>query len=250
MRLPMNQANPPLPSERLMPSSHARRLVRWLPVLALVAGVAVGVPGSQAAPGGTLTLTPTQAAPGEPLHFVGSLPTAVRRPIVVQRGMYGNWIDLQTRHTDNRGRFNFRVPKNGMPSDPYRVMAPRTTVGGHTYAAVATPVRTVVTLEPDVEIGLSSSNAAVGRTVTLDVDATPARPGRPLLLQRRVSPTVWRTVVLAVGVTEDKQGEGSFTLDTLVPGTSTYRVVAADWKGAGWYPSFPVTLTVTQGRTR
>lgn len=233
-----------------MPSPRARRLARWLPVLALAAGVAVGVPGSQAAPGGTLTLTPTQASPGEPLHFVGSLPTPVRRPIVVQRGMYGNWIDLETRYTDAGGRFDFRVPKNGMPSDPYRVMAPRTTVGGHTYAAVATPVRTVVTLEPDVEVDLSASKVAVGRTVTLGVDATPARPGRPLVLQRRVSPTAWRTVALSVGVTEDKYGEGSFTLNTLTPGTATYRVVAAAWNGAGWYPSFPVTLTVTEGRAR
>jgi len=233
-----------------MSSLHARRLARWLPVLALAAGVAVGVPGSQAAPGGALTVTPAQASPGEPLHFVGSLPTAVRRQIIVQRGMYGNWIDLQTRYTDAHGDFSFRVPKNGMPSDPYRVMAPRATVGGHTYAAVATPVRTIATLEPNVEVSLSSAKVAVGRSVTLGVEATPARPGRPLMLQRRVSPTAWRTVVQSVGAVEDQYGEGSFALDTLTTGTATYRVVAAAWKGAGWYPSFPVTLTVTEGRAR
>jgi hypothetical protein len=180
-------------------------------------------------------VTPAQASPGEPLHFVGALPTAVRRPIVVQRGMYGNWIDLGTRHTNAHGAFSFSVPKNGMPSDPYRILAPQVRIGGHVYPALATPVRTIQTIEPDVEVYLSPTQDGA---IVLTADATPARAGRTLRLERRVTPTKWVTVATHA---EDRNGSASFAVTPKASDT-VYRVVAATWNGAGWYPSFPVTV--------
>ena len=219
-----------------------RRSTRWLPALALLAGAALVAPGAEAAQHGSLTITPTQAAPGEPLLLTGTLPTKVRRPVVVQRGADGRFSIVGRGRTDAHGRYRVTIPKNGMPSDPYRVFAPRIHAHHHVYRAITTPTRTIRTLEPDVTVALSAGAVGVGQSVTLTATGTPVRPGRPLTLQRRVSPTVWQTV--GTSRPEDGRGHATFTLDTSTPGSATYRVRAESWNGAGWYPSLPITLAV------
>ena len=223
-------------------SSSAARPAGWLAVLALVAGSMLLVPSAEAAKGGTLRVRPAQAAPGEPLTLSGKLRTKVRRPVAVQRGMYGKYSDIAHGHTDRRGRFTLTVPKNGMPSDPYRVVARKVRIHHKVYPAITTRIRVVKTQEPDVGLALSSEAVAVGGSATLTATGYPVRPGRPLTLQRRISPTTWQTI--GASKREDARGRAVFSLDSSTPGEQTYRVRAEAWNGAGWYPSFPVTLTV------
>lgn len=220
----------------------AARMVRWVPALALVIGSALLVPASDAARGPHLNVTPTQAAPGEILTLTGSLPTKVRRPIVVQRRMGNSYLVVAHGRTNAKGRFHLRIHKNGMPSDPYRVFARTVRVHHKVYRAIHTPVRVVKTLEPDVEATLSTDSVGVGGRATLTAAATPVRPGRPLTLQVRTSPTTWQTI--GSSVPENTRGQATFVLDTSAPGTRTYRVRAEAWNGAGWFPSFPETLSV------
>lgn len=237
------------PSSRRLPLAHAGR---WIAVLALVGGAALVVPSSEAAQHGgrqgSLSITPTQASPGEPLTLTGALPTKVRRPIAVQRGMYGNFFDIAHGRTDAHGRFRLQIPKNAMPSDPYRVVARKVRVHHHVYPALVTPARVIRTLMPDVEATLSAGTASPGQSVTLTATGTPVRPGRPMTLQVRTSPSTWQT--LATG-REDAHGRATFAIDP-ARGTQTYRVRAEAWHGAGWFPSFPTRLTVVPalaGRT-
>jgi hypothetical protein len=214
-----------------------------MPALALVAAGLVAVaPASDATGGASLTVTPMRAAPGEPLTLVGSLPTKVRRPVAVQRGMYGHFFDVAHGRTDKHGHFRLQIPKNGMGSDPYRVVARKVRVHHHVYRAITSPVRTIKTLEPDVSATLSATSVGVGGTATLTAAGTPVRPGRPLTLQSRTSPTTWRTI--GATAKENARGQATFTLPTATAGTTTYRVVAGAWNGMGWMPSFPVTLSV------
>ena len=226
------------------------RLGRWVPALALVAGVATVVPGSEAASSGTLAVSPAQASPGETLTLTGSLPTKIRRPVAVQRGMYGKYSDVARSRTDASGHFSFRIPKNGMPSDPYRVVAKKVRIHHHVYPAISTPIRVVKTQEPDVLVSLSADSVGIGDAATLTATGTPVRPGRPLTLQLRTSPTTWQTI--GASVPENARGQATFTLPTSAAGTEVFRVRAETWNGAGWYPSFPVTLSVgtdTSART-
>jgi len=221
------------------------RASRWIAVLALVAGAALVMPTAQAARHGRLTITPGQAAPGEPLTLVGKLPTKVRRPIAVQRGMYGHFFDIAHGRTNAHGRFRLQIPKNGMGSDPYRIVARKVRVHHHVYPAIKTRPRTIKTLEPDVGVTLSDTAVGLGEAATLTAAGFPARPGRPLTLQRRVTPTIWQNV--GASRPENGRGQAVFTLPTSSIGATTYRVVAGAWNGAGWFPSFPVTLSVGTG---
>lgn len=222
-----------------------RRICAWFPVLALVVGAVILMPGADAAHRARISITPSAAAPGEPLVISGALPTRFRRPIVVQRGMFGSFGDLVRAHTDRHGRFRITIPKNGMPSDPYRVRAPQVHKHHRTYPAIITAARTIVTLRPNVTATLSTDAVAVGEPVVLTAVGTPVRPGRPLTLQRRISPTQWQTVGAAHR--EDAHGSATFVLDTSTPGIFTYRVHAETWHGAGWMPTFPVDLSVGAG---
>ncbi|MGZ4451967.1 MAG: hypothetical protein ACXVD1_03385 [Nocardioides sp.] len=221
-----------------------RRISAWIPVLGLVAGTVMLIPGADAAHRARITITPSRAAPGEPLVIRGKLPTAFRRTIFVQRGMFGSFGDLVRTHTDKHGRFRVTIPKNGMPSDPYRVRAPQVRKHHRTYPAIITAARTIVTLRPNVSAALSADAVAVGAPVELTAVGTPVRPGRPLTLQRRISPTRWQTVA---SHREDARGSATFALDTSTAGIFTYRVRAETWHGSGWMPTFPVDLSVGAG---
>lgn len=212
-------------------------LLAWVSIAVLTPGV-----GALAVtPRTVLRVTPTRTWPGVPLRFTGSLATALRRPVIVERSMNGGWVKLRVGHTDASGRFLLRSPMNVMTFERYRVYAPAVRRGGRLYPAEHTPTRKIRNLGVGARLIVSANlDAVAGQPFTI-AGGSNDQPGRPLELQQRTSPTSWRTIASARAGADAR---ASFTVTAPTPGTYVYRVVAQDWRGEGWIPSFPGYVTV------
>ena len=81
------------------------------------------------------------------------------------------------------GRFRF-VTRAGRSIATYRVLAPRTIVGGHTYAAMHTRRRRVAPVAQEGVLKMAAT-AGVGAATPVTARFTPTRPGRRVRLELR-----------------------------------------------------------------
>ncbi|GAA4699180.1 hypothetical protein [Nocardioides nanhaiensis] len=191
---------------------------------------ASAAPAAQATRG-RITLTPRAYIAGETLTIRGTVGARGSRPIMLQRYMRDRYLDAERGRTTQAGRFGFRIPGPGMAT-PYSVQLPGT--------GLRTPNAPVTPVEQTFSFATTPSAPRAGQAVTLRVTSAPARPGRPLTLLRRTSPSSWAKVATA---SADAQGAATFGV-TAAAGDAVYRVMAGAMPGRGIseYPSYPFYL--------
>ena len=186
-----------------------------------------------------MTASPSTAIAGEKVTFTGALGVSGARKVVLQRKQGADWVKVIGGASTKRGKFTL-VSTVRPTTTKYRVRAPAAKVGGTARPAVITRSRTVTTQAQSATLALPAA-AAVGAAVTATATFAPARPGRPVQLQRQVG-TGWSAARTGV---QGPDGTASFPVDTSVPGTQVYRVVTTAANGAGETASASRTLVVT-----
>lgn len=236
-----------------------QRLALLMPAVASLILAALAIPTtSTAAPSSarvapTLAMTPTSNhVGGMRLTFTGNIGRAGVRKVWVQVHLTrpGDiWRDMpmhSSSTTDAAGNFVVHAPASSARAIAYRVTDGRR----------STPAAQGHTQNPDVWLyALSSAGASqgiVGAPLEFSVRSTgPVISGRTLLLQERVREREWATVATTQS---DAQGNGAFTLTPTTPGVQAYRVIQADVKTGGhdigWFPSYPLHVTVAPGGGR
>lgn len=224
-------------------------IVRVVACLALVAAVvqAQAAPAAAAPEDGTLSASPNGSViVKEQVVLTGSLPPARSRPLTLERRTgTGAWTAAGTSTSTATGAFTFTVtmPAKVNQVVRYRVLAPQARLGGTTYPAVQTPDVTLRTVAQAAALALPSP-VLVGSSYTATATFTPARQGRPVVLQRRQG-TSW---VAAGQATQSAAGSASFTLQATATGTVTYRVISKKYLGAPQVASPQQSVTITTGQ--
>ena len=180
---------------------------------------------------GRITLTPRAYIAGETLTIRGTVGARGSRPITLQRYMRDRYLDAGRGRTTKAGRFGFRIPGPGMAT-PYSVLVAGT--------GLRTPQAPVSPVEQTFTFRATPSAPRAGQQVSLRVVSAPARPGRPLTLLRRTSPSSWERVAEA---SADADGAATFTV-TAAASDVAYRVMAGAMpaRGIAEYPSYPFFL--------
>lgn len=106
----------------------------------------LGTSRGTAATAGSLSATPTKVFPGGKITLTGRVPPQRSRPIVLQRRQGSSWATITRKQSSDEGRFTF-ITRAYRTTTTYRVLAPRATLGGRTYAAVSTPSRRVTVVQ-------------------------------------------------------------------------------------------------------
>ena len=208
-------------------SAARRRTGLLLGLLAVLATTLVVSPqAAQAAVvAGRLTVTPGPAIAQEAVTFKGAVPPRRSRPVALQRRYDVGWVPVTSGRTSTAGAFAIRTaaPKT-TGSTSYRVFTPAVGFSGRVYPAVATPAVRLATVPQQGT--LSAPDHSVGsETFTATASFTPARPGRPVTLQKSSGET-WTTV--RTGAVEDALGRSSWKVNS----SGSYRAVAATSSGA------------------
>lgn len=199
---------------------------------------------------------------GQALRFVGRIKGAANKPLRIQTRTNrsgDNWITRSgtVGSTNGQGKFSFvyQAPNNFGIS--YRVRASN---GRTSPLKVLEPRQQEVVLSLNGRDPQQSGAVAAGSQYKIHVDTThkgrgdlgrpaPAFPGRELALQQRVSSTGWTTVDVAYA---SAKGTATFTRTAGEPGSVVYRVRQDDIRSGGnqigWFPSFPLTVRVVNGR--
>jgi hypothetical protein len=182
-------------------------------------------------------VTPAPAIANESVRLSGGLASQVARPVVLQRLSGGSWVKVASGRSTSTGRFAFTRSAPGT-SSTWRVVAPRTTVGGRALSAVTTPQRTLSITSQKVVLTMDTS-LTTGESTLATATATPARPNRYVDFQLLEGST-WQLFDTS------KEGTGGKALTRLGfdgPGTYTLRAVARAANGAPAKASAPVTVT-------
>lgn len=225
---------------------------RWSRLGRIGTGVAaalllVGVspqPGWGAPVAGTLVGDPAgKVVVGEQVRLKGSLPPAKARQVVLQTQVgSGDWSRVAVKRSFATGKFAFGVIVSATVGSVvrYRVLAPAATLAGKRYPARQTPSVTYRTVEP---IALFSAPGLVmeGGPYVVSARFKPARPGRPVVLERLVG-AGWVELGHAV---QDVTGRASFGLSAGPEGVETWRAWAQTWRGAGQVGTEPTSTRVT-----
>lgn len=216
-------------------------------------GIAADVRAARA----SLSMSPTSDyLPGSDLTLTGTLGTAGRQRIVVQRnlGRSGDaWVDIEgsATTTTKNGSFVLHVPASGMNNIRYRVASTSS-------ARVTPPVDVNAAIQETLVTATSEDGYGFvrpGAPITFSVDTTvasgafaasPPLAGRVLTLQQRVDGFRWATLSTS---TTDYDGNGALTVDAPTNvGDAVYRVRQEDWTAGldsiGWTASHPVYVTV------
>ncbi len=225
-----------------------------------VVGASPGVSAQSQA--SSLSITPKVFVGGQALRFVGRIKGAANKPLRIQTRTNrsgDNWITRSgtVGSTNGQGKFSFvyQAPNNFGIS--YRVRASN---GRTSPLKVLEPRQQEVVLSLNGRDPQQSGAVAAGSQYKIHVDTThkgrgdlgrpaPAFPGRELALQQRVSSTGWTTVDVAYA---SAKGTATFTRTAGEPGSVVYRVRQDDIRSGGnqigWFPSFPLTVRVVNGR--
>jgi hypothetical protein len=177
----------------------------------------------------TLTVAPAQPITGEQTTFSGRVPAGTPRPVRLQSHATGAWRTVASGRTTAVGRFGLstKAPGSTRPTR-FRVVAPATTAHHRSMPAVTTAPTTVSPLGQTAAL-TGPGTATAGADVVLDAQFGPARPGRPVDVQR-LSTTGWESV----GQTQE-DATGRATWHDTAPATAgsvSYRAVALAWHGA------------------
>lgn len=210
----------------------------------------------------SLKISPDVFVGGQSLHFVGSISGAPNSQLKIETlfsrgGDAWNTRDGIVGTTNSAGAFDFYFPGPNNFGIRYRVKASN----GKTSPPVVLEPR-----QQEVELSLNDGEPQEPGTVvsgddfTIYVDTTPTGrgnlgrpappfPGRELALQQRVRGDQWTTVQTAPA---SNTGTAQFTLTAGTPGPLAYRIrqddITTGGNKIGWFPSFPLELTVVSSR--
>jgi GH18 family chitinase len=175
-----------------------------------------------------------RAVAGEQVAVTGSVPQRVRRPLVLQQRVGRRWQAVETGRSERSGRYRFHVPARNAV---LRVHAPVVRVGRERLPAWTSSPRRVRVEE---QRGTLTAPATVpaGTLARLTATFTPARPGRPVALEVQ-GPGGWTQVARG-----SVDARGTATLTHAPAATTTYRAVAAPWRGAAAAPTASTTVVV------
>lgn len=214
-----------------------RRALLALAVFTAVigAGLYVGLAGAQStdeAP--PLAVVPARPLPNEALLLTGRFSTP-SRPVQLQVWDGQAWRPLSASTTDRRGQFSFTERAQGA-SRRFRVVAPRTTVWSgwlpRRHGEEVTEPVEARTVEPTMTLSFVPSGAvpqSTGAEVVATARFSPPRPGREVVLERKISDT-WKAVEAAK---QDAAGQTRFVLPEDVLGeVHAYRATARPQQGA------------------
>jgi GH18 family chitinase len=151
---------------------------------------------------------------GEPVSIAGR--AGKKGAVRLERRAGKRWVKVAQRRTDARKRYAFRLAAPAVTTT-YRVAAVKGRWSTKPQVVRVTTQRGTVTV-PD------STPAQV--RLPASVAFSPARPGRPVLLQQRTG-GAWTTVAQG---TQDAGGRAVFTVEP--DATTSYRAVTSGWKGA------------------
>lgn len=217
---------------------NARRavLTALAPVLTTTGLVAAGLAvatGPAAAADTTPSLSVPAGIAGETVTATGQVADVGRsRAVQLQRRVDGTWTTIQTARTTTQG--SFTVPVVQQPtSQAYRVSAPA--VGAEPVSR--TPTTTVTALRQTGKVTFPASVVA-HTSVSVRVAFSPARPGRPIRIERLDDGT-WMTV--AEGV-QGADGTARARIAVGAAGSRTVRITTHPHEGA---EAFSTTATVT-----
>lgn len=168
------------------------------------------------------------AAPmrGERFTLSGTVRPRVKRLLRVQERRAGAWRTVSSTRSWRSGRYQVSL-SGPAATRTYRVVAPRVRTGGRVLTRAVSAGRTVRPSEQQVTVTISPTSV-VGRGDAVSARSLPARAGRVMDLQRRVS-GAWRTHRTD---TSDTSGRARFTLPAASRHESAWRVSARAFRGA------------------
>lgn len=226
---------------------------RGVAVVVALAAVGAGLTGAPGAVAGTpaaaapkaarakatLLVAPSTVVPGEAVVLSGRSKPRVKRALTVQQQVGKRWKTVATGRTNKRGAFRVvhvpRLTDTGRAALRVR-LAP---VRKRGLAALTTRVRRVSATAQSADLTLPATSF-VNKVVPLSGRFTPARPGRPVVLQQR-TPAGWSDLAT---LAQDASGTVSSQLGAATAGSFDYRLTAIGQAGAPAISSAPRTLTV------
>jgi hypothetical protein len=226
----------------------ARRRWTQLALVALLGGLAGPtvatdarglVPGERRVSGDVaLVIRPERAIPGEKVRMEATVSPGGERRVVLQRRDGRRWVKTSAATTTPDGVHAFTevTPRS---TTTYRVVAPRTSADDGTLGRAVSPRRTL-TAQRQVVLVKAPTSVRPGQTFYVVAEASPHRPGRSVVLQRRVDRS-WTTV--AVGA-QDYRGLETFQVPAPRRGTLVHRVVVRASSGASAVRSLSKRTTV------
>ncbi len=189
----------------------------------------------------TLTVSPARPIHAENFTIEGTLPTALSRPVVLQKKVGSFWKEMATGATDSAGVFSL-TGATRKSSLTVRVVAPATTVGAAVLTRVVTRTLRIHAVGQKATLSIPS-RAVVGWSVDVAVKFTPARTGRPVALQQR---TAGKWVTIATS-TELGNGRAALSFTPATAGKLAFRAYAPAWHGAAAVHSTARTVKVAAG---
>lgn len=198
-------------------------------------------PGWAAPVAGTLTGSPSgPVVAGERVRLTGQLPPAKARPVVLQsRRGTAAWVRVAAGRSTAAGRFAFRVttPARVGVVLRYRVVARAVRLAGTRYPARQTPTVTYRTVAPTAVL-TTPELATQSLPYAVSARFTPARRGRPVVLEKLVG-TTWHRVAQGV---EGAGGAVTFDVTAGSVDSETWRVWALSDGGAARVGTEPGTV--------
>lgn len=192
-----------------------------LTAIALACGVTISLPAPADAASSSLTVRPALA--GETTTASGKVTRAARpRVVSLQRHSSRGWRTVRTARTTRAGSFSLRLTEPAAATK-YRVVAAKT---GRT-ARTVTPTRVAQPLSQKASLSLPAG-ARPSSSTEATVAFSPARPGRPFVLERL---DVGRWVKVASGK-QPTSGRTTVVAPTPGRGVSSYRTTTMSWRGA------------------
>lgn len=156
------------------------------------------------------TLSPSTSRPivGETVVYRAKLATTGVRPVTLQLRTSRGWTVVAKGTTTAKGDARLaHAASKKLGQFSYRLVAPRAVVGRRTLPAVTTTTATVSAVAQISHLE-APGRTAVGAVARFTVQATPARPGRAVVLQE-LRDDEWVTVSRA---TQDRNGRAALTM--------------------------------------
>jgi hypothetical protein len=201
------------------------------------------------APSAGAAATPTfRVAPSSPIRYErvtlsGKLPSAVRRPVALQRRYSGTWHTIGSAQTMATGAYS-KVVAMSWTSAIFRFTAPAATINGRKYTAISTSATTIKTVAQSGKL-TAPSWVEVAHAAKLVAAFAPVRAGRAIQFQRYYG-GAWHAVGSA---NENTNGVASVSKTFASNGTLRFRGVATARAGAHAAASAATYLVVGQFQT-
>jgi hypothetical protein len=156
--------------------------------VALAAGATLVVVGpAEAGAKNTLFINPGRPIANENFTATGTLSTPIKRKAVLQLVSAGQWKSVDTDTTSSSGVFN--VSSHTAVDREFRIIAPKTTIGGKTYPQITGLTKTVDVVTQTAVVTVSNTSPEVGEVVQIVGRFTPTRKGRAVRAYVRANGT-------------------------------------------------------------